>query len=374
MDRVYGGDRLAQAAMGRDAMRTWRALLGAELRLLVRDRAQLFFTLIFPLLFILIFGFIMADVGEIAARLGLYDGSGDGEEILTAVLEESGAHSVESFVEEDALRQAVLDREVDFGAAWDGTTLLFVYHGARISENAAFEAIARTAAGAFELRLQGLSPILRAERADVGAHQDLGWFNLMVPGIIAFSILSAGLFAVSGHLTGMKERRTLTRLLVTPMPPVALLVAMAAVRLTIVFVSTLITLGVAWSAFRLDFDVDWTRYVLLVVSATLGMMGLGTVIALGVRRASSAANVANILAMVMLFMSGVYFPIEFMPRGLRLLSQVLPLRHLAEAMRFATGVAEMSAVRFWIIVLAFAGIGVLLFPVLARYVVRVERR
>ncbi|UCF09433.1 MAG: ABC transporter permease [Candidatus Bipolaricaulota bacterium] len=355
-------------------MTTWRALFLAEFRLLLRDRAQLFFTLIFPLLFILIFGFIMADVGEVTARLGLVVGPGADGELLATVLEESGARSVERFAQAPALREAVIEQRIDFGVEWNGDTLRFIYHANRIAENATFRQIARSAEDSFELRRQGLHPLLLTEREDVGANRDLGWFNLMVPGIIAFSILSAGLFAVSGHVTAMKERRTLTRLLVTPMPTVALLVAIAAVRLVIVFASTLITLFVAWGAFRLQFTIDWLRYVALVISSTLGMMGLGTVIALVVRRASSAANLANILAMVMLFLSGIYFPIEFLPTALRRFSQGLPLRHMAEAMRAATGVFEMSATRFWIIVLVFAAAAVALFPVLARYVVRVERR
>jgi len=70
----------------------------------------------------------------------------------------------------------------------------------------------------------------------VGKAAATNWFNRVVPGILAFSILSAGLFAVSGHLTAMKERKLLDRLVVTPMHPVALLAAIACVRLAIVYI------------------------------------------------------------------------------------------------------------------------------------------
>jgi len=78
--------------------------------------------------------------------------------------------------------------------------------------------------------------------------------------------------------------------------------------------------------------------------------------------------------MVMLFLSGIYFPIEFMPGFLRAISRALPLTYMAEAMRFATGVTDMSILRFWAIALSLVGIAIVLLPFLARYVVSADRR
>jgi len=78
--------------------------------------------------------------------------------------------------------------------------------------------------------------------------------------------------------------------------------------------------------------------------------------------------------MLMMFLAGIYFPIEIMPSYLRMISKALPLTYMAEAMRFATGVADMTLVRFWAITAALLAMGLLLFPFLARYVVRADRR
>jgi ABC-2 type transport system permease protein len=146
------------------------------------------------------------------------------------------------------------------------------------------------------------------------------------------------------------------------------------VRLAIVFVSTLATLAVAVGLFRVSFHIDWLRYVVFLIAATVGTMGLGTLIALVVRQPSSASSLANVLSMLMLFVSGVYFPIEIMPSFLRAMSMAMPLRHMADAMRYTTGVMDMSELRFWVICgTLFLG-GLALLPILSRYVVRVERR
>jgi ABC-2 type transport system permease protein len=78
--------------------------------------------------------------------------------------------------------------------------------------------------------------------------------------------------------------------------------------------------------------------------------------------------------MVMMFLSGIYFPIEMMPSVLRAVSRALPLTYMAEGMRYTTGVAEISGLRFWVVTAVFFGMAAVLLPVLARYVVVPERR
>ncbi len=356
-------------------MSALRALIVSEARILLRDRTALFFTLAFPLIFILIFGFLMGDIGDVSqASMGVFVASGADEQLLAETLSTAGSMSIERFESLAAMQEAVADREIDFALSWDGTELRFFYDANRVQENFAFQQVAAGLSSDFDLRRQGAEPAISVEPIDVGEIESTGWFHLVLPGILAFSVLSSGLFAVSGHLTAMKERKILDRLIVTPMPPVALLAAIVVVRLVIVYASTLITLFVGVLAFGLHYDVSWLRFTVFVACATVGTMGLGTIIAFVVRRPSSASNVANVLAMVMLFLAGIYFPVEFMPRFLRAISEGLPLTHMANAMRYATGVMDMAEWEFWAIAFSFLGIAVVLFPILGRYVVRPLRR
>jgi len=356
-------------------MSAYRALLGAELRIFVRDKASLAFTFLFPLLFILIFGALMGGIGDAEdSRIGLAVAPNEEGRQLEQIVSETGRLSVHSHPDRTALEAALETGDVDFGAVWDGDRLTFLYDARRTQENHTFEEVARGIAARFNLLLQGLAPIVSTRVESVGGRGATGWLNLVVPGILAFSTLSAGLFAVSGHITGMKQRKLLDRMIVTPMPRVALLAAVISVRLAVVYVSTLITLGVAIAVFRLDFDVDWLRYSLFVPAGTVGMMGFGTVIALVVRQPSSAGNIANAISMIMMFVSGIYFPIEIMPAFLRGISRAMPLTYMADALRYATGVIDMSDTRFWWTTGILFGAGVAVLPLLARYVVRADRR
>ena len=288
-------------------MSAFRALLASESRILMRDRMALFFTIAFPLIFILIFGFLMGEIGDVSrSTIGVFVAPDADRRLLDETLAASGSMAIETFADFDEMEEAVTARRVDFAVSWDGKSLRFLYDSSRVQENFAFQQVAAGLTTDLNLRQQGASSAIEVEQVHVGEVASTGWFQLVLPGILAFSVLSAGLFAVSGHLTAMKERKVLDRLIVTPMPPIALLVAIVAVRLVIVYLSTLVSLFVGILVFGLRYDVSWLRYVIFVACATLGTMGIGTIIALVVRRPSSASNVANALAMVMLFLEKIF--------------------------------------------------------------------
>ncbi len=347
-----------------------RALLHAEFVTFARDKTALAFTFLFPVLFILVFGFLMG--GEDQSRLGLVLNGVPGTK-LVSVLEKTDGITVTSFPDRESLKEGIEKRRVDFGLVYDGKALVFVYDPTRVQDNYAFEQIARGISTRFNLARQGARPAVSVHA--VAVRETSGnWFVRVVPGVIAFSILSAGLFAISGHLAMMKERRQLDRFLVTPMRPVSLLAAIAGVRLVVAYVSAFLTLLVAITALHLEFSVDWGRYALFVPAATIGAMGMGALIALVVRRPESAGNVSNIFAMLMMFLAGIYFPVEIMPSYLRAFSKLLPLTYMADAMRDITGVGEMPPSEFWGITAGLLVLGLVLLPLIARYIVRADRR
>jgi len=346
-----------------------------EFKILRRDRMALLLTFLFPLVFILVFGFLMRDIGDVSrATMGYFASSDLDWEALDAVVDEAGTLAIVPFADRAEIEEAVTSREVDFGLVWDGTELSFLYDATRVQENYTFQQVASGIIADYNLRRQGVEAPIGIEMIDVGSSSSTSWFSLVLPGILAFSVLSAGLTAISGHVTAMKERKILDRLVVTPMRPVLLLVAVASLRLSIAYISTLITLLVGVLLFDLRYDIDWLRYTVCVISGTLGSMGLGTVIALLVRRPSSASNIAHVASMLMLFLAGVYFPIEFMPGFLRALSVAMPLTHMANTLRYAMGVVDMSEIEFWAVAASLVAIACILFPILARYVVRPLRR
>ncbi len=179
-------------------MKAFRALLRAETSVFFRDVASVTFTFLFPLLFIVLFGLLMSGMGGASeAKLGLVIEGGARAGELDSVVADVGLALVRRFGTADELRGAILERDVDFGAVWDGATLTFVYDVRRTQENFTFEELARGMAARFDLANQGLEPVIRVSAVVEGGEASADWFALVVPGILAFSILASGLFAVS---------------------------------------------------------------------------------------------------------------------------------------------------------------------------------
>ncbi|HBR10065.1 TPA: hypothetical protein DD712_02270 [Candidatus Acetothermia bacterium] len=354
-------------------MRSFIVLLKSEFVVFLRDKTSLGLTFLLPLVFILLFGFIMGGDGE-RPRLGLFLPLDVDRETIEAVLDEGGAVTSVSFDSRAAIEAALAEGEVDFALLWDGTYLLFLYDPLRLQANHGLKQIARGIWSRFNLAHQGVSPLLTVERTALGRARAADWFTLMVPGIIAFTILSVGLFTVAGHISAMKERKILTRMVVTPMRPLYFLGAIITVQLAVVYISTLITLFIAILIFDLHFQVDWLRYTIFVAAGTLGTMGLGTAIAVIARKPAAATNIASAAATLMMFLAGIYFPIELMPAALRAVSRAIPLTYIVEGMRYVTGVIYMSEMRFWAITLALVALTIVLLPILARYVVTADAK
>jgi len=89
-------------------MRSFRALLYAECVIFLRDKAALTFTFLFPVIFVLLFGFLMGGMGKIEnARLGIYVPNGGKGEVLEEVVTEIGSMSVTHYSGQSALQDAL---------------------------------------------------------------------------------------------------------------------------------------------------------------------------------------------------------------------------------------------------------------------------
>ena len=168
-------------------MTAFRALVRSELSVFLRDKAALTFTFLFPLLFIVIFGYLMGGIGSASgSKLGLVIPAHVDGSRLESVLAEVGVAQLQRYTAPGDLEKAIDARDVDFGAVWDGATLTFVYDVRRTQENFAFEELARGIAARFDLANQGRRPLLDVVPVVEGGEASADWFTLVVPGILAF--------------------------------------------------------------------------------------------------------------------------------------------------------------------------------------------
>jgi ABC-2 type transport system permease protein len=174
--------------------------------------------------------------------------------------------------------------------------------------------------------------VYRAEVKDVPG-QNITYTDFLVPGIIALSIMQTGIFSVAFAFVQHKQNGTLRRLMATPMKVSEFLAAQVVTRLIMAAVQVVILLAVA----LLIFHIHLTGNILeLLVASILGsaiFIAAGFAISGYAKDEQAVPAIANIIVLPMMFLSGIFFPRDSMPGWLHRISDFLPLTYVTDAIR-----------------------------------------
>ena len=207
-----------------------------------------------------------------------------------------------------------------------------LYNEGRPQEAQVGQVIIRQILDKLTFRLTGASRLFTIDAQPVNS-RNLGLIDFLMPGIIALSIMQMGLFSVAFAFVQLKKQGILRRLLATPIQPASFLFAQVFTRLVVSIFQTLVIIGVA----VLFFDVHLIGSIFAILAlALIGgalFISMGFAISGWAKSEEVAAPVANIIALPMMFLSGVFFPWDAMPQILQTITDYLPQTYLAEAMR-----------------------------------------
>ena len=104
------------------------------------------------------------------------------------------------------------------------------------------------------------------------------------------------------------------------------------VAVAIALVQMAIFVGLGVGAFGLVLTGSWWMAIPLLVVGTLCFMSIGLFAGAVTTTVEGAVNAANFIVLPMAFLSGSFFPLDAAPAWLRTVSNLLPLKHLNEAM------------------------------------------
>ncbi|MDD3461088.1 MAG: ABC transporter permease, partial [Mesotoga sp.] len=182
-------------------------------------------------------------------------------------------------------------------------------------------------------------------------------------GVVAISLLSAGMFSVISVFGRYRKRGVLDRFKITPLKPMTFILGSTLTRFLVSLVSILLIMIVSRLLFKTTFQTDWLLFLISIISSTLGMMALGLFLTLIFRNPETAETAASILMVIMVFLAGIYFPLSFLPDYLRIVSAFLPVKYVAELMRHSLGIELVSTAYFVTtnVVLSFSGVLLLYF-------------
>lgn len=160
--------------------------------------------------------------------------------------------------------------------------------------------------------------------------------DFILPGQLGFSLLSAGVFGVAFIFFSLRQTLVLKRFFATPIRRGYIVFGEALSRVIFQMSTAVVILLIGHFAFHFTLIHGVITLIELLVLSFLGLavfMGFGFVVSGLAKNESSIPPFANLFTLPQFLLAGTFFPVDNFPSWLQPLCRILPLTHLNDAMR-----------------------------------------
>jgi ABC-2 type transport system permease protein len=151
-----------------------------------------------------------------------------------------------------------------------------------------------------------------------------------VPGFVAYGVMAACFNILAVTIVNRREMGLLKRMRLSPLPTWALLTAILVSTMIIAAIQVIVLLAVGKLGFGVHLPGNFGAFALAVVVGMLSFTALGVAMSTVVPNQDAAGPVISIVFFVLLFLSGLWFPLK-PGSGLAQFSSYFPVRHLISA-------------------------------------------
>lgn len=310
-----------------------------------RDKVALFFTFVFPLIFLLVFGSL--------------NSNNDGVSFDVAIINESKAPFAQKFTEELNKSGAVKEKKVtsleqakeqmgrgeldtivvmseEFGLPNQnnqpsGNLLVYVDPNST-QTGQTFASIMESVLSEIESGITGQKPLFSVEQVSTGKN-GLEPFDYVFAGLLGFSILSLGFFGPTNSIPSQKKEGILRRLRTTPLRTSQYVLGTTLNYLLVGVITIALLFIVGLIVFDFKMQGSYLAFALIAAFGVVMMFGFGLAVGGWAKNENQAAPLTNLIAFPMMFLSGVFFPRFLMPEWLQSVSDFLPLTPLIDGIR-----------------------------------------
>jgi len=328
-------------------MKTLLVLTIANVKSLVRDRAALFWTFFFPIMFVFLFGWIFGGSGNTKITVGFVDQDG--------TVASAGLRQAFAAVPLLTLQDGSLDAEKAAMQHGDVSAVIVVPKGlqdalvqtksghpasvaiqmygdpSQTQTTQVVQAAVAQVANAFNLEAQGGSVILTVNQRSLQS-TNISNVAYLVPSILAMALMQLGVFAAI-PLVQQREKGILKRIGATPLARWKLVGSNVLLRLLVAIVDAVLILGIGIVFFNVQIVGNLFEAAGIVLLGAAAFLAIGFMLASFLKTEEQATGVVQVVQLPMMFLSGIFFSFDFLPGFLQTVARFLPLTYLGDAMR-----------------------------------------
>jgi ABC-2 type transport system permease protein len=320
------------------------AITRASLKAIFRSPSAVIFGFAFPLIFILVFGFIGG--GGVTVRVALKNLADTNNLLMkNGLLKNPSIRLIKDLSQIEAKKQLAKGNlaaiiEIDSTQTNNGsyqytfktTTSSASMDKFPILQSQLGEVIRRTDESTFPDRTTSA----KIERQPDIPGRRYKTIDFILPGQLGFSLLSAGVFGVAFMFFSLRNTLVLKRFFATPIKRSYIVLGEGLSRVLFQLLTAVIIILLGYFFFGFTLVHGFKTFMEMMFLSFLGLlvfMGFGFIVSGLAKNDSSIPPFANLITLPQFLLAGTFFPIDRFPNWLQVIAKVLPLTHLNTAMR-----------------------------------------
>lgn len=317
---------------------------------IIRDPGTLFLMLLIPGIQLTIFGYaIDLEVRHVPTVVYDLDGRREGRALVDALVNTGtfdvvgragdmaeveawivrGDAQVGIVIPRDFTDRLVQGRGAVFQALIDGSNSTVAMQALNVVNAIALQRSVQVVTGGTG---GGFRPAVEA-RPRVLFNPDMKTANFMVPGLVGVVMQLVTMLLTAFSLVREKENGTLEQLMVTPVSRFGLMIGKLLPYAGIGAIETVLVLSIM----RFVFDVEVEGSLLLLAGFSViflfTALGLGLLVSTFAENQIQAVQLAFVIVLPSVLLSGFVFPQESMPRPIYVIGQVIPVTYFIRILR-----------------------------------------
>jgi ABC-2 type transport system permease protein len=160
--------------------------------------------------------------------------------------------------------------------------------------------------------------------------------DFILPGMLGFSLLSAAVFGVAFLFFNLRSQLVLKRYFATPIAKRYIVFGEGLSRVMFQLITAVVIIGIGKLIFHFTLVHGWLTFAEMLVLSLFGLivfMGFGFIISSTAKSESTIPPFANLFTLPQFLLGGTFFSTEAFPKWLQKFCEILPLKQLNDAMR-----------------------------------------
>lgn len=308
-------------------------------KIFLRDRQTIFFSLLFPVIFMVVFGFVDNQEQD-AISLGIVNNApGPLAEDFIDILERNPLFTV-SEGDEQSLRESliagdttmVLVLPAEFQETDSSVDLGLLVDAAQVQQLGLIMPVLEQSLLAVERQLRNTEPLFTLSVEDVQARSQR-YLDFLIPGLLAFTLMQVSIAGSGFNIVEYRRKGILKRLFVTPLQPRDFISGIVMSRIILCIMQIAVLLGIAVLFLDVSILGSYLDLFVVIFLGAVIFLCIGFLLGSVAKTQQSIQAIGNLVIFPQIFLSGIFYPIESLPGFMQPVASVLPLSFVANALR-----------------------------------------